>query len=470
MKVVVTQIVKSESLGALRNTMMVFLSSNFLILALLLVLTEESRAWQQCTADDGGGSCPNRNTCCSTAVVGTSSCIPSKKQDPDNALGQCCDGETGCGYGYQCATDQHGQPYCEIRQDHPSYLYNDTARYNLCRVPSTMQTLWGFPIPNVTLRAGYYSNMGDITNMTDNSSHLQVDTALIIVHGSDRNADDYFCTALSLLDNDLHTLESTLIIAPWFASPEDTHILDDLLLWADKESETSPLSHSWRYGADAINAPISSYGVLDSMVEYLVTAKVQFPNLRRIAVAGHSAGGQVTHRWSLLSNSPTWSHSAVTIVSVVANPRSYCYLDGRRFLHDGSFDIPDTDSIQVCPNYNQWQWGLEQGGILTCPYKDRALLQTPAKVMAQRYATRNVVYLAGEFDILPANDGCETSVFQGPNRQQRAKFYVQGLQKYFGRNVHELHIVEGSPHDHMLMFQSQQGRRAIFGHDQENVM
>jgi hypothetical protein len=169
----------------------------------------------------------------------------------------------------------------------------------------------------------------------------------------------------------------------------------------------------------------------------------------------------VTQRWSLLSNSPAWETFG-NIRAVVANPRSYCYLDARRMNGD-MLEVPDLDDVQLCSHYNQWQWGLDQGGNLTCPYKDQALQETPADKMAQRYAMRQVIYLSGEFDTLPAMDRCETSVFQGPNRQERAKNYVKALEGYFGQPVHELHIVPGSPHDHSLMFQSRVGRQAIFG-------
>lgn len=435
----------------------------------LLLISTDSFGWQQCALEDGGGKCPDHDTCCPTVAAGVSSCIPARSHDPEDALRHCCDKETGCGYGYECAKDADGRPYCKLEEDHPSNLSNDTSRYELCTVPIGMQDIVGFPMgEGGSFQVAYYSNMGDVTAASN--AHLGVEKVLIMIHGSERNADDYFCAALSLLDDDSeNTMESTLIIAPIFASPEDPYELENLLIWADHD-ETYPLSHSWRYGADAMNAPISSYAVLDSMVEYLESATLQFPHLRRVALAGHSAGGQVTHRWSLLSNSPALnSTSRLTVVSVVANPRSYCYLDGRRVLSDGSFDIPDEDAISICPNYNEWQWGLDEGGYVYCPYKDRALKETPAQTMSQRYATRTVVYLSGELDMLPTNDRCETNVFQGKSRQQRAENYVQGLQEYFGRKVHELHVIKGSPHDHSLMFQSDEGTKAIFGDDGEGV-
>jgi pimeloyl-ACP methyl ester carboxylesterase len=379
--------------------------------------------------------------------------------DPDG-MGHCCDLNTGCGYGYQCATDKDENPFCQLEDPHPEYLTTDTPRYQLCSVPQEMQQLYGFPIdtPEGTFQLAYYSNMQSIT--VPNNQHFAVETVLVMIHGSGGNADDYFCAALSVVPEIVD--ESVLVIAPLFASPEDGPLLDNLLVWAD---HGGPLSHSWRYGADAINAPVSSYGALDELVEYLAHANVQFPNVRQIAVAGHSAGGQIAHRWALLSNSPAWE--TVSIRAVVANPRSYCYLDNRRMSADGTFGLPDVDMAAICSSYDQWQWGLEPGGNVICPYKDQALNETPAEIMAKRYATRKVIYLAGEYDTIPQHDRCETQFFQGSNRNERAKNYFQALEHYFGRPVQQLQVVPGSPHDHSLMFQSETGRKAIFGQDKE---
>ena len=74
-----------------------------------------------------------------------------------------------------------------------------------------------------------------------------------------------------------------------------------------------------RYGTEAENnnktSGISSYDIMDKLIEYIITAKQQqgdedtnedhylFPNLNKISVMGHSAGGQYVQRWSLLSAS-----------------------------------------------------------------------------------------------------------------------------------------------------------------------
>ena len=44
-----------------------------------------------------------------------------------------------------------------------------------------------------------------------------------------------------------------------------------------------------------MNAPISSYAVMDTFVEYLSNAQVQFPKLKWIVVTCHSVGEQLVY-------------------------------------------------------------------------------------------------------------------------------------------------------------------------------
>ena len=110
-----------------------------------------------------------------------------------------------------------------------------------------------------------------------------------------------------------------------------------------------PIFHTWRYGAESIsdvnynnNATISSFGAMDVLLESLCDRK-RFPNLQRIVVTGHSAGGQFVHRWALSSNSwcfgdgqyaHRWAPKSdlPNVRTVVANPRSFTYLDNRRYF------------------------------------------------------------------------------------------------------------------------------------------
>jgi hypothetical protein len=185
------------------------------------------------------------------------------------------------------------------------------------------------------------------------------------------------------------------------------------------------------------------------------------------------AGGQMAHRWAILSNSAVWTVANIRVV--VANPRSYCYLDERRWYYSETnttqeiFHRPKPDTVTSCPEYDHWLWGLQQnekvgGEDLPCPYWDNAISQVQSRLLlAERYAARDVIYLSGEYDVIPQiHDHCST-LLQGRTRKERARKYVAALQEYFGHPVHEWLIVPSSGHDHALMFQSPIGRAAILG-------
>jgi hypothetical protein len=182
----------------------------------------------------------------------------------------------------------------------------------------------------------------------------------------------------------------------------------------------------------------------------------------------------MAHRWALLSNSAAWT--VLDIRVVVANPRSYCYLDERRWYFSGTnseeiFQQPEPDTLRSCPEYNHWLWGLEAGGDLFCPYWDNAMGQVRSRIrLATRYAARDVIYLSGENDVIPQlHDHC-SSLLQGPTRKDRARHYAAALQEIFGYPVHELLVVPRSGHDHALMFQSEIGRAAILGRSRDSLV
>ncbi|KAL3939075.1 MAG: hypothetical protein SGBAC_006141, partial [Bacillariaceae sp.] len=291
------------------------------------------------------------------------------------------------------------QPYCKIdEQNPPADLFHDQPRYEMCRIPDpSMTVMHGFPIvvlqmeqsnsplrtqlSSDTFQLAYYSSHGNLLQpINENPNGKNIKKALIMIHGSGRNAEDYFCVALSLVPKDER--DSVLVIAPKFLAPVDISGINNqtnFLIWQEDEAPPEyPMAHSWRYGADALNGPVSSYGAIDHLVKYLSTAS-KFPNLKLVSIAGHSAGGQVAHRWALLSEikaTRTCMLPQVEIRAVAANPRSYCYLNGKRMILDQEtnitrLDYPSAKEVQHCPDYNQWNWGLEGGGDLdpVVPYK-----------------------------------------------------------------------------------------------------
>uniref|UniRef100_A0A7S4QRC4 Uncharacterized protein n=1 Tax=Ditylum brightwellii TaxID=49249 RepID=A0A7S4QRC4_9STRA len=339
--------------------------------------------------------------------------------------------------------------------------------------------------------------MGSITSTSTISSHQSTRLILIVIHGSARNADDYLCSASVLPHLSQHEYDpnSILVLSPWFLAPTDTtnttlSFPNNALKWND----VGPIAHTFRYGAnDSFFNKISSYRAMDEMVETIMRNKDErFPLLERIVVVGHSAGGQFVQRWALTSSSNVWGDdlethlqqqqqreldelrqnenrhkNAVQLRAIVANPRSFAYLDARRFLN-GTYQLPPKEMMHSCPGYDEWEWGLKPGGPLAVSYISNSLSSFHSKQqMIDRYMKRNVIYLAGAKDDTTVTASCEDDEFQGRSRLERsANFYaaLNILSGERGESVRHVRlVVDGVGHDHTLMFQSDLGLEAIFG-------
>lgn len=337
-------------------------------------------------------------------------------------------------------------------------------RYSLCTLPpEALEVVHGFRVKEKSdWELAYYSNMGSVTS----DAKPNVRFVLISVHGSSRNADDYLCAAHSASRlQERYPSDAVLVVAPRFLAPEDRPVPAFQPTQASgatplRWNETYPIAHTWRYGADSIQGGISSYAALDALIKHLVLdPQGLYPNLETIVLAGHSAGGQFAQRYAMLSPSPildgriyvsmdSSAHRArsVEFRSVAANPRSYCYLDGRR-PEGGGYKVPNEHEIAECPRYNQWQWGLDAGGDVVAPYKDRAIdAAGGVDELVKRFLQRNMIYLAGTQDIIPLQGLCEDDLFQGRCRLERAHVYFKYLQTLYNSRRHVFKEVDGSNH------------------------
>lgn len=284
-----------------------FLTHHAVVVVFLYTLTRQAHSWKQCNANDDD-ICPDLNTCCPTATPNVSKCLTGTPHS--NLTGDCCTddevlGTTGCGQGYVCVYNATlHYPHCRlvtpVTSEHPTFL----PRYHLGQVPdnNALRQVYGFPISNENNdnklpQIAYYSTRGamDAGDAPTLAQHALVETVVIVIHGSARNADDYLVcmhTAASLLShNKDNSNDKVMVIAPWLRTPLDPpvtlvsripHAVP--LEWA----EEGPIEHTWRYGANAINSNFSSYAVVDVLLAQLQHDVVRFPHLRHVVVAGHS--------------------------------------------------------------------------------------------------------------------------------------------------------------------------------------
>jgi pimeloyl-ACP methyl ester carboxylesterase len=262
--------------------------------------------------------------------------------------------------------------------------------------------------------------------------------ALVMVHGTGRNADHYFATATAAAFL-AGALDDAIVIAPRIASA-DGNCRDQL---DANEVSWSCGGDSWRSGGTAPgNKDLTSFDFMDAILRKLANKRT-FPNLAAIVVAGHSAGGQFVARYEMANK----VHDAlgVAVSYVVANPSSYAWPDAARPMpvDDGSpvnaalgwkEDKPHTnfsygafEGASSCRRYDQWPYGLaERTGGYTAGTSDDQL----KKQLAARPAT----YLLSQVDTLPLGgfDSSCAAMAQGATRRARGEAYAKFVNERLG--------------------------------------
>ena len=110
-------------------------------------------------------------------------------------------------------------------------------------------------------------------------------------------------------------LDNTIIIAPRFIAGNDK-LAPNEVMWPER-------GDNWRSGGmSPTNPTLSSFDFMDEIVRKLANKKT-FPNLTKIVVAGHSAGGQFATRYEMANK--VHGTLGVTMSYVVANPSSYAW-------------------------------------------------------------------------------------------------------------------------------------------------
>ena len=264
-----------------------------------------------------------------------------------------------------------------------------------------------------------------------------VTRALIMVHGTLRNADHYFTTATGAAFL-AKALGDTVVIAPAFHSAAKG--CDDKL--EAHEVSWSCSGDSWRSGGAAASDPkLTSFDFMDALLTRLADRKA-FPNLKTIVVAGHSAGGQFVARYAMANRVD--GTLAVPISYVVANPSSYAWPDATRPLPKGdgapanaaaawNEETPHTDysygpfDAAKAPDYDRWPFGLE---ARTAGYTAK---MSDAQLKRQ-LASRDITYLFGQVDVLPLGgfDDSPGAMAQGPTRRARGEAYVKYIAATLG--------------------------------------
>jgi hypothetical protein len=272
------------------------------------------------------------------------------------------------------------------------------------------------------------------------SSIPAVRTLVIVVHGDGRDACSYARSTVKAATAS-GVAASTLVVAPHFLAGSDAH--DGRMHWSES---------GWKVGDASLDpGALSSFAVVDRLLAGVTTTR--YPNLRRIVVAGHSAGGQFVNRYQ--------ASTATTSVTryVVANPSSYLYFGTRRFAGGTLRELTPAER-SACRRYNDYKYGLEARNAYAGSVSERTL--------RQRFAGRRTTLLLGTDDT-SRTDGIDTGCaaeWQGANRYLRGhRYHDVYLPAEFGRAItstHRISDVPGVGHSWGQMVRSSQGRSALF--------
>jgi pimeloyl-ACP methyl ester carboxylesterase len=267
-----------------------------------------------------------------------------------------------------------------------------------------------------------------------------VTAAVVVVHGTGRNAGGYFARMLEAARL-AGVADHTLVAAPRFQTDDESG-----------RASARWTSGGWKIGDNSVErGGISSFAAMDELLGQLAD-KNRFPNLTRITVAGHSAGGQFVQRYAATGRAPA-QLNGVAVNFVVANPSSYLYPVPERPNRGGTRMVRPNR----CSSYNEYKYGLED----TPPY----LLGLTANQVLGNLSTRRVTYLLGADDTEKDSEldtDCGARL-QGKNRFQRGTYFFDWIHRTYPNAPSDRIVVPGTAHQGDEMFQSSQARPALFG-------
>jgi hypothetical protein len=300
----------------------------------------------------------------------------------------------------------------------------------------------------VTLAGGPTRSMVYRTYSLD-ARNEKITRALIVIHGTNRDADNYFRNALAAAFLGA-ALDDTVVIVPRIASNEGRGCLDKL---APNEVSYACGGDSWRSGGiSGKNDKLTSFDFVDEILRKLAR-KEAFPNLKAIVVAGHSAGGQFVTRYEMSNR--IHETLGLPVTYVVANPSSYAYLDNTRPAGENAAAFRPFGDGRNCTTYDHWPYGLEGRTGYNAKESDDQL--------KKQLAARPTTYLLGEIDILPLGgfDSSCPAMAQGPTRRARGEAFAKYVKEKFGAN-HKVQIVSECGHNARCMFTSEEALPILF--------
>jgi hypothetical protein len=267
--------------------------------------------------------------------------------------------------------------------------------------------------------------------------------AIIVIHGSSRNASEYHEAVVNALptsaDPERDWRRKTIVIAPHFQEKDDARKNE---LWWEGD---------WNRGGE--KKDVSTFAIVDTLVRHL--RRGTFPNLKWIVITGHSAGGQFVQRYAAFTDIDELPYPNSGLVKFVpSNPSSYLYLNGYRFDEaKNTWVIPRGKKNK---DYDDYKYGLNE-------LDDYA--QERGSNWARRHLPRRwVEVLAGTADVEADSsfDDSREAMWQGDSRYERARLFDEFMDRFFAPNRFSVTPVPNVGHDHREIYASAEARRALF--------
>ncbi len=258
-------------------------------------------------------------------------------------------------------------------------------------------------------------------------------SAVIVIHGLNRDADNYFSYMINSLRQE-NLEDQSILIAPFFQSASTAQ--GNELYWSDS---------GWREGQNSDGAiNISSFTVLDQIIDQLADVE-RFPVLETIIIAGHSSGALFAQAYAA-ANSSENNHPNLDFRYVVANSQYFYYPDDVRYDETTSQFAP----VSSCAAYNRWPLGF----VAPPPY----LGTTAEATIDQQVVERKITYFLGDQDVVTTGSlntsDCEAVVL-GENRFRRGEnIFLLMETNYAATHQTEKIVVPGIGHNAQGMFQS----------------
>ncbi len=301
-----------------------------------------------------------------------------------------------------------------------------------------------------------------ISNYPLNKKNEDIRHVILAIHSSNHDATMAYNDCMELINSHENLNKSTLVISPQFLREKHlkNNTEENLLFWKVYPfwgSSTSTTKSASK------NLKISAYSILSEIIVDLCS-KTSFPNIKKITILGHSAGGQFVNRFAT-SNTVEFDvarPAGIQCKYVVMNPSSYVYFSPKRSVNGSirNFSIPTPEVVEKHPGYNNYGYGLDK---LYLYHRKNGLT---AEKIREMYPQRNVVYLLGEKDC-KADSSMSVhphAMLEGNNRLERGRIYFGHLVDEFGpdiKNNQRIVLVPDVGHSGRKMILSKRGQRFI---------